>query len=84
MLCFVTVDFQFEWENKMSENNGWIKREDRLPNEDEHVLAWIESRYRPEYKSVTITHFYDGEFEIQAACHFNVLYWQPLPQPPEE
>lgn len=72
----------------MSENNGWIKREDRLPNEDEYVLAWIESRYRPEYKSVTITPFYDSEFEIQAACHFNVLYWQPLPlplpQPPEE
>lgn len=66
------------------QNNGWIKCEDRLPNEDEYVLAWIESRYRPEYKSVTITHFYDGEFEIQAACHFNVLYWQPLPQPPEE
>ena len=32
----------------MSENNGWIKREDRLPNEDEYVLAWIESRYSPE------------------------------------
>ena len=64
------------------QNNGWIKCSERLPNEDEYVLAWIESRYRPEYKSVTITHFYDGEFEIQAACHFNVLYWQPLPKPP--
>ena len=66
------------------QNNGWIKREDRLPSEHEYVLAWIESRYKPEYKSVTITHFYDGEFEIQAACHFNVLYWQPLPPPPTE
>ena len=66
------------------QNNGWIKREDRLPNEYEYVLAWIESRYKPEYKSVTITHFYDGEFEIQAVCHFNVLYWQPLPPPPTE
>ena len=27
---------------------------------------------------------YDGEFEIQAACHFNVLYWQQLPPPPTE
>ena len=66
------------------QNNGWIKREDRLPSEHEYVLAWIESRYKPEYKSVTITHFYDGEFEIQAACHFNVLYWRPLPPPPTE
>lgn len=64
------------------QNNGWIKRSERLPTENERVLAWIESRYQPEYKSITITPFYDGEFEIQAACHFDVLYWQPLPQPP--
>ena len=65
-------------------DDDWIKCSDRLPNEHEYVLAWIESRYKPEYKSVTITPFYDGEFEIQAACHFNVLYWQPLPPPPTE
>ena len=68
----------------LKNNNDWIKCSDRLPSEYEYVLAWIESRYRPEYKSVTITHFYDGEFEIQAACHFNVLYWRQLPLPPTE
>lgn len=66
------------------QNNDWIKCSDRLPSEYEYVLAWIESRYKPEYKSVTITYFYDGEFEIQAACHFNVLYWRQLPPPPTE
>ena len=50
----------------------WISVKDRLPEEDQMVLA-----YEPMWGNVQLAKAYDG-------LNFSEIYthWQPLPQPP--
>lgn len=67
----------------MSENNGWIKCEDRLPNECDTVLLYVNDDEYPYI--VTGWLDTDREFSDGKNCLSDyVTHWQPLPQPPEE
>ena len=67
----------------MSENNGWIKCEDRLPNECDTVLLYLNDDEYPYI--VTGWLDTDREFSDGKNCLSDyVTHWQPLPQPPEE
>lgn len=72
--------------------NQWIFVDDRMPEEDEYILACS-----GEYSPVFITRFHDGEWDTGAngkrpCYHDNVMYktgadpvyWMPMPKPPGE
>lgn len=65
----------------MSENNGWIKCEDRLPSECDTVLLYVNDDEYPYIVTgwlYTDREFYDG----QNCLSDYVTHWQPLPKPP--
>ena len=69
----------------MSENNGWIKCSERLPDEHDSVIvftppydvrvAWL----RYDYKSKKGYYFTDIDIPYDFVTH-----WQPFPPPPTE
>lgn len=57
-------------------NDGWIACEDRLPEENQRVLASFS------HGAVTILTYYDKKFHGIYDYTINiVLAWQPLPEP---
>ncbi len=57
-------------------NDGWIACEDRLPEENQRVLASFS------HGAVTILTYYDKKFHgIYDYTINTVLAWQPLPEP---
>ena len=55
----------------------WVSVDDRLPNEPMRCLVYTK---RGKYWGYEITYYNQG-FYTQYA---EVIYWMPLPQPPEE
>ena len=57
----------------------WIKCSERMPEKDEHVMAFIDNRYiwQSYYKQ---SEWYDCSSNLIEEC---VTYWMPLPQPPK-
>lgn len=65
----------------MSENNGWIKCADRLPNKCTQVLLYVDD-YK--YPHITIGRL-NTNGDVGHCDDFlpdDVTHWQPLPQPP--
>ena len=68
---------------------SWISVKDRLPKDNEYVLAWEDPHGeviayigRPKYllgKSV-----WYGKDLADGADYLYITYWQPLPAPPKE
>jgi hypothetical protein len=64
--------------------NQWISVEDRLPEDDEPVLAcfvgWDDMKF------IRVLEYYSQEKEWEdwnCITHSNVTHWMPLPQPPQ-
>lgn len=61
--------------------NEWINVKDKLPEEDELVLAFPVTFTHP----VNTAEFLEGYFWI---CNMGIrlkpVYWMPLPDPPED
>lgn len=55
----------------------WISVEDRLPDENTHVFAYLSDRGFQEVPYL-VTKFDRYGFNIS-----NVTHWQPLPEPPK-
>ena len=89
----------------MSENNGWIKCEDRLPEplQTDHEHRSEENKHISYYTEDGVYWFigfgwylYDQKEDCQGNLipywesvenigeEVEVIYWQPLPQPPSE
>lgn len=61
--------------------NEWISVEDRLPENDDHVLAATQNK-RGEYNIVK-AYYHHGLGCWAAGMNSNVTHWMPLPDPPE-
>ena len=63
----------------MTEQGLWIPVTDRLPQDDEDVLVWVNGTHRDmAYRDEGV--WYDEEHN-----HLNnITHWMPLPEPPKE
>lgn len=65
----------------------WISIKTRLPEEAQEVLVYVErtSRLNTLYHYMLIAYIDEGEWSTdnQAYIYGDVIYWRPLPQPPE-
>lgn len=55
----------------------WISIEDRLPENDDWVLVWIETEH---YAKIS---YYRPNIGGWGGKNYNVAHWMPLPQPPK-
>ena len=63
----------------MSEGGLWIPVTDRLPQDDEDVLVWVNGTHRDmAYRDEGV--WYDEEHNHLK----NITHWMPLPEPPKE
>ena len=75
--------------SKMEKATRWIPVEERLPQEDADVLAYV---YWPDYGDTAICygHWHNGwahlfnHIEGELIKRFVVTHWMPLPQAPKE
>ena len=73
----------------MSENNGWIKCSENLPDDGQLVIAFMPAQEDedPGYWMMFIGTFEDEYWEDTGGETYNLMHvthWLPLPQPPEE
>jgi hypothetical protein len=64
----------------------WISVEDRLPNNDDYVLVYINYRTLIYYENdfgINIGYYDENGWRI-GRDYVKVLFWMPLPEPPEE
>lgn len=67
-------------------NDGWVRVEDRLPEDDEHVLVSIENGWTTlmaVIKNGEWFCYYKDSFSTNANDPNKVTHWQPLPSPPK-
>lgn len=64
----------------MYPKDNWRKTKDELPKGNEYMLVFTES------DKFEIAHYSHTDFRwyTQHNTHINVIYWMPLPQPPED
>ena len=63
----------------IAEDDGWIPVTDRLPQDDEDVLVWVNGTHRDmAYRDEGV--WYDEEHNHLK----NITHWMPLPAPPKE
>ena len=63
----------------MTEHGLWIPVTDRLPQDDEDVLVWVNGTHRDmAYRDEGV--WYDEEHNHLK----NITHWMPLPEPPKE
>lgn len=69
--------------------NEWVSVEDRLPENYTDVLCWYEyfryGDYNRMYQTYGIGYCINGQWggEVSNGTKCKVLYWQPLPAPPD-
>lgn len=62
---------------------GWISVKDRLPDKGHDVLAFLDDG---EETRIAACNYWDGVWfdAVMNTIAKNVVYWMPLPEPPEE
>lgn len=79
-----------QWIERAPTIGSWINVEERLPEEDETVLvyieraAWGDDGYAKRKKEIAIGWQIDGRWHVDGCMRVKGLYWMPLPGPPEE
>ncbi len=71
-----------------AENDGWILTSKRLPSEGEFIKAYCRNAYAAEFivmiKGATLPttlYFKNGSWTDMKENYYNVVAWQPLPNP---
>lgn len=71
-----------------AENDGWIQTSERLPSEEEFIKAYCRNAYAAEFivmiKGATLPttlYFKNGSWTDMKGNYYNVVAWQPLPEP---
>lgn len=71
-----------------AENDGWILTSKRLPSEEEFIKAYCRNSYAAEFivmiKGATLPttlYFKNGSWTDMKGNYYNVVAWQPLPNP---
>lgn len=71
--------------------NGWIRCDERMPEEFGHVIAsGVSIFFGREYDVICEAYWYKATFgnrkwySCQGRRLYAVRFWQPLPEPPEE
>ena len=63
-------------------NNGWISTKEKLPDNNKYVLVFTK------HKEILTGAFHDDWVDISGyftgSSIDDILYWQPLPEPPIE
>lgn len=67
--------------NRAEKEHRWIPVKERLPDRGESVLVYRggDNRVQPKTRIDVCPYLGDGIF-----CLLGVVYWMPLPEPPEE
>jgi len=60
----------------------WVSVEDRLPEPDTAVLAWLYNPYQKELGPWSAIGSHNGAY--WTIGHTNVTHWMPLPSPPKQ
>lgn len=69
------------WESGDIVNNGWISVDDELPKQKGYYLIYCFDHFDEQHE-IQIEYFSGKDFN--ADLDVDVLYWQPLPNPPKE
>ena len=71
-----------------AENDSWIRTSERLPSEEEFIKAYCRNSYAAEFivmiKGATLPttlYFKNGSWTDIKGKYYNVVAWQPLPEP---
>lgn len=71
-----------------AKNDGWIPCSERLPNEEKFIKAYCRNSYAAEFivmiKGATLPttlYFKNGSWTDMKGNYYNVVAWQPLPEP---
>ena len=71
-----------------AENDSWIRTSERLPSEEEFIKAYCRNSYAAEFivmiKGATLPttlYFKNGSWTDMKGNYYNVVAWQPLPEP---
>lgn len=72
------------------ERTRWIPCSERLPEEGQYVLCWYQyfryGKYNRLWQTYGIGFQYNGNWggEVSTGRDTKVLFWMPMPEPPEE
>lgn len=73
-----------------TERTRWIPCSERLPEDGQYVLCWYQyfryGNYNRLWQTYGIGFQYNGNWggEVSTGRDTKVLFWMPLPEPPEE
>ena len=89
---YVPLSLIYEILNKaptLTQPNEWVRVEERLPENYTDVLCWYEyfryGDYNRMYQTYGIGYCINGQWggEVSNGTKCKVLYWKPLPAPPD-
>ena len=69
----------------------WIKLADEKPDHNTEVLVWVDGHRNPNWRNnYAVVAYLDNNDDFHEETHddrdtlYGVIYWMPLPKPPEE
>lgn len=75
-------------DTNVGSKNNWIPCSERLPSEEEFIKAYCRNSYAAEFivmiKGATLPttlYFKNGSWTDMKGNYYNVVAWQPLPEP---